>query len=261
MTCKGVDTAATISASAAKKLKDNGISFVGRYLVPTTMSKSIKANEIKGLRDAGLAILLCWEIGASDVKGGAERGKTDGARVKELAQEFGVPAETAIYFAVDYEAVANEFPTIEAYIRAAQDACYPYVAGIYGHASLVDYLASKGACKHFWQCCAWSYGRVSAHTSVYQYAWSGADESKAMQDKVGFAVDMDRTESMEGAGLWLPPVPEYDKPEEPKKPWYADDMEWVEQHHIMNDGRPQDNVTRAELAAVMHRFYNKFIKE
>lgn len=261
MTYKGVDTAATISKEAAQKLKAEGISFVGRYLVPTTMPKSIKANEIKGLRDAGLAILLCWEIGASDVKGGAERGKSDGERARHLAESFGVPAGTTIYFACDYNASEKDYPVIEQYIRAASDACYPYLAGMYGHAALVDYLASKGACHHFWQCVAWSYGRVSAHTSVYQYAWSGADESKAMQDKVGFAVDMDRTESMEGAGLWLPPVPEYDKPEEPKKPWYADDMEWIEEHHIMNDGRPQDNVTRAELAAVMHRFYNEFIKE
>lgn len=261
MTNKGVDTAATISAQAAQKLKAEGISFVGRYLVPPSMWKALKADEINGIRDAGLAILLCWEIGASDVKGGAERGKQDGARAKEVAQLFDVPAGTVIYFACDYCASEKDYPIIEQYIRAAQDACYPYVAGMYGHASLVDYLASKGACKHFWQCCAWSYGRVSAHTSVYQYAWSGADESKEMQDKVGFAVDMDSTYSMEDAGLWLPPVPEYDKPDEPKKPWYADDMEWIEENNIMNDGRPKDNVTRAELAAVMHRFYNTFIKE
>lgn len=257
----GIDTAARITAAQARKLKQEGISFVGRYIAPLSCWKAITAQEIECLHDNGLAILLCFEINADDVKGGAVKGSLHGAQAKELADALGVPAGTVIYFAADYEAVANEFPTIEAYIRSAQDACYPYVAGIYGHASLVDYLASKGACKHFWQCCAWSYGRVSAHTSVYQYAWSGADESKTMQDKVGFAVDMDRTELMEAAGLWLPPVPEYEKPEEPKKPWYADDMEWIEENHIMNDGRPQDNVTRAELAAVMYRFYNKFIKE
>lgn len=261
MTYKGVDSAATISAQAAQKLKAEGISFVGRYLVPPSMWKALKADEIKAIRDAGLALLLCWEIGASDVNGGADRGKKDGARAKEVAQLFDVPAGTVIYFACDYCASEKDYPIIEQYIRAAQEACYPYVAGIYGHAALVDYLASKGACKHFWQCCAWSYGRVSPYMTVYQYAWSGAAESKAMADNVGFAVDMDSTESMEGAGLWLPPVPEYDKPDEPKKPWYADDMEWIEENHIMNDGRPQDNVTRAELATVMHRFYNTFIKE
>lgn len=270
MTYKGIDTAATISAAAAQKLKAEGVSFVGRYLVPASMSKAVKAEEIKGLRDAGLAILLCWEIGASDVKGGAERGRQDGARARELALGFGVPAGTAIYFAVDYEAVANEFPTIEAYIRAAQEACWPYAAGMYCHASLADYLGEKGACKHIWQCCAWSYGQVSVYMSTYQYACSGAAESKAMQAKVGFAVDMDSAESLEAAGLWLPPVVEYDdgeggtiiepKPSTPKEPWYAEAMAWAKDKGLINDGRPNDPVTRAELATVLQRF-DKLVDE
>jgi hypothetical protein len=262
MTYEGIDTAANISASAAKKLKGNGISFVGRYLVPTTMSKSLKADEIKGLRDAGLAILLCWEIGASDVKGGAERGKSDGARAKELALSLGVPAGTAIYFAVDYEAVQAEFPTIEAYIRAAGEACYPYAAGMYCHAALADYLGSKGACKYFWQCCAWSYGRVSAYMSAYQYAWSGAAESKAMAAAVGIpAVDMDSAESLEAAGLWLPPVTEYDDDPAPEPShWYDEAMAWAKDNGLINDGRPNDPVTRAELATVMQR-YDRLVDE
>ena len=78
MTYLRVDTAAKISAAAAQTLKTNGVSFVGRYLVPPGMYKDLTADEIKILHDAGLAILPCWEIGAGDIRQGAERGAKDG---------------------------------------------------------------------------------------------------------------------------------------------------------------------------------------
>ena len=247
MTYLGVDTAATVSAEAARKLKAEGVSFVGRYLVPPGMWKDLKADEIRGLHDAGLAILLCWEIGAGDVKGGAERGKSDGARAKQIAESFGVPAGTSIFFACDYGAPESDYPVIEKYIRAAQEAVSPYEAGIYGHAGLVDYLAQKGACRRFWQCVAWSLGRLSQYTSVYQYQWSGAEESKAMQAKVGFPVDMNKTTSLEAAGLWMPPAPE------PVTHWYDDAMKWAKEERLVMDGRPNDPLTRAEFAMAMYR--------
>lgn len=261
----GVDTAATISAAAAKKLRAEGVSFVGRYLVPVGMGKDLKLNEAKGLHDAGLAILLCWEIGAGDVKGGAERGRSDGARAKALAKSFGVPAGTTIYFACDYCAVADEYPVIEQYIRAAAEACAPYEAGLYGHAGLVDYLAKQGACRRFWQCVAWSLGRLSNYTTVYQYQWSGGAEAVAMREKVGFPVDMNKTTSLTAAGLWLPPSKELDDGEggtvtehtqlQPGPHWYDDAMAWAKAQGLIRDGRPEDPVTRSELATVLYRIY------
>lgn len=268
----GVDTAATVSAEAAKKLKAEGVSFVGRYLVPPGMWKDLKADEIKGLHDAGLAILLCWEIGAGDVKGGAERGRSDGARAKQLAESFGVPAGTSIFFACDYGAPESDYPVIEQYIRAAREAVSPYEAGIYGHAGLVDYLAQKGACKRFWQCVAWSLGRLSQYTSVYQYQWSGGEESKAMQAKVGFPVDMNKTTSIEAAGLWMPGNKEGLDPDpsvgsadsspsqgEPKA-WYDEAMNWAKAQGLINDGRPNDPLTRAEAAVLLHRLDRRFAR-
>lgn len=259
----GVDTAATISAAAAKKLKAEGVSFVGRYLVPTGMGKDLKLDEAKGLHDAGLAILLCWEIGAGDVKGGAERGRSDGARAKALAESFGVPAGTVIYFACDYCAVADEYPVIEAYIRAAAEACAPYEAGLYGHAGLVDYLAKQGACRRFWQCVAWSLGRLSNYTTVYQYQWSGGAEAVAMREKVGFSVDMNKTTSLTAASLWLPPAKELDDGEggtvtehtqlQPGPHWYDEAMAWAAEQGLINDGRPADPLTRAEAAVLLQR--------
>ncbi len=251
MTYLGVDTAATISAAAAKKLKAEGVSFVGRYLVPEGMWKDLKADEAKALHDAGLAILLCWEIGAGDVRGGAERGKSDGARAKALAESFGVPAGTVIYFACDYCAVESEYPVIEQYIRAAAEACAPYEAGLYGHAGLADWLGQRGACRKFWQCVAWSLERLSPYTSVYQYQWSGGPEAVAMRERIGVPVDMNKTTSIEAAGLWMPPKAE------PETHWYDEAMAWAAEQGLINDGRPNDPVTRAELATVLRRVYGK----
>jgi len=41
-----------------------------------------------------------------------------------------------------------------------------------------------------------------------------------------------------------------------EKPWYQDDMDWCKEKGIINDGRPNDNVTRAEMMAISHRIYD-----
>lgn len=273
MTYIGIDTAARISAAQAKKLRENGVSFVGRYLVPPGMNKDLTADEITGLRNAGLAILLCWEIGAGDIKGGAARGAQDGSKAKALAKGFGVPECTTIFFACDYCPVQGDYPAIEAYMRAAQAACAPYVAGLYGCAKIIDYIAEQGAYAKFWQCVAWSEGKISKHMNVYQYQWGGGPESKAMQAKIGIPVDMNRSEDLKAAGLWMPPYASYDDGEGdtiliPSNPqgftnepvgatgpaWYDVYMDWAEKFGLIKDGRPNDPVTRAELATVLKRY-------
>ena len=280
MTYLGVDTAARLSAAAAKTLRENGVSFVGRYLVPPGMYKDITADEIRVLRDAGLAILLCWEIGAGDIKGGAERGAKDGSRAKTLADQFGVPAGTTIFFACDYCPVQADYPAIEAYLRAAQNACRPYVAGLYGCAKIIDYIAQQGACEKFWQCVAWSEGKISQHMNVYQYQWSGGPESQAMTAKLGgIPVDMNRSEDIQKAGLWMPAYVQYDDgdggtiliPNDPQgftnepvgatgPAWYETAMTWAYDIGLMKDGRPNDSITRAETATVLMR-YDEYVEK
>lgn len=243
----GVDTVHRFTTADAKNAVANGVSFVCRYLVPQGMGKDITAAEAKNLHDAGLGILLCWEIGAADIKKGAEQGAKDGARAKALAQGFGVPSGTTIFYACDYLPVQGDFPAIEAYLRAAKAACAPYDAGLYGCAKICDHIGNLGICTKFWQCVAWSDGRVSQYTSVYQYQWSGGPESLAMAAKLGFSVDMDKSDDIRKAGLWMPkatPEPE---------PWYKPYMDWGAETGLMKDGRPNDNITRAETITVVYR--------
>ena len=37
------------------------------------------------------------------------------------------------------------------------------------------------------------------------------------------------------------------------QPWYAEAMAWAKANGIINDGRPNDSLTRAEMATIMQR--------
>lgn len=243
MTYNGVDTAARISAAQAKKLRENGISFAARYITP---GKSLDAAEIQALRNAGLAIMLCWETSAERMKGGARAGAEDSTRAAHYARQLGIPAGTVIYYAADYDVPAADFAAVEAYLRTAQANSEDYGVGLYGPEAVVAEMSRRGACYYFWQCVAWSNQRLAV-SDVWQYAWQGDPRAKEMAKACGImAVDLDSAETL--AGMWMPPV--QDEPQ----PWYAEAMAWAEENGLMMDGRPNDSITRAETATVLMRY-------
>ena len=247
MKLTGIDTCARITQAQAKTLVDNDVSFVGRYLVPLAYNKAITADEIATLHNAGLAILLVYEIGAEAFKKGAARGAQDGAAARKLAEGYGAPAGTVIYFACDYNIPDHDLIYAEDYIRAAQSALGDYVAGTYGPYKIVEFLFNRGACSHFWQCVAWS-PRFLDIAQTWQYQWQGSDEAKAMAAKIGVSVDMNTCDDLKAAGMWLP------KSQTPPM-WYDEAMRWAADAGLIKDGRPNDYVTRAELATVLFRLY------
>lgn len=260
----GIDTAARITAQQAKNLAAQGVSFAGRYLVPEGMGKDITAEEIAILHGAGLAILLCWELDAAAMKGGAAQGTKDASRASKLAEQFGVPAGTTIFFAADYDVPTYDLSACEQYMLAAQAAMPNYVAGIYGGERVVRYLTSRGSARKAWQCVAWTRD-FADEANVRQYQWQGGAESLAMAKATGIlAVDMNRCDDLKKAGLWMPLFDQYDdgdggvilapsKPAANPDPWYKPHMDWAAENGIMTDGRPNDNITRAETATVLHR--------
>lgn len=239
---RGVDTCAKISTLQAQKLAEQGVSFVGRYLVNPLNSKAVTDDEAKRIHDAGMGVLLIYETYATRCREGEAAGKRDGYEAYSLAKQMGVPDNTVIYFAVDYDAPKNDYAAIEAYLYAAKAACAPYRCGVYGKADLINSVKADA----YMQCVAWSYGMVSTKNNIYQYEWQGGAEAQAMAKAVGVPVDMCRSADLNAAGIWMP---------EQKKMWYDDAMAWTQQQGLIKDGRPNDFVTRAELATVLYRLF------
>lgn len=254
MTYLGVDTAARITAEQAQKLRDNGVSFVGRYLAPQGFSKALTVEEASVLRLNGLAILFCWEIGAESMRYGAKQGGYDAARAKSIAEALGVPSGTCIYFAADYNVPDSDLIQCEAYIEAAKAVLgSKYQAGVYGGERICDFLSSRGTVNKVWQCVAWTNVFIPA-ANVRQYAWQGAEESKRMAAATGImAVDMDSTEDMVRAGLWMPKSADVH--------WYDDTVRWALKEGIVTEARPEDFATRAEVMQMIRNYNRRFLAE
>lgn len=239
----GIDTAAKITATVAQKAKDAGQAFIGRYLVPETYSKALNATEAKVIHDAGLGILLCWELTSNRAKQGESAGTADGKTARQLATQMKIPYSAAIYFAVDYNATKSDYNAIEAYIRAAATAVSPYQCGVYGHYAICEEMYLRGATTNLWQCCAWSGKLISPHAYLYQRQWSGGTESRAVAAKIGVAVDMNTCGNMEAAHIWMPGTESH---------WYDEAMTWAKDNGINDGTRPEDAATRAEVAQMLH---------
>lgn len=242
ITYKGVDTAAKITRKQAQAFAENGISFIGRYLVDPKFGKALTDTEANGIRDAGLGILLIYETYATRAREGDAAGKQDGYAAYSYAKQIGIPDNCVIYFAVDYDAPRNDYDEIIQYLYAAKLACAPYRCGVYGKADLINSVKADA----YMQCVAWSYGLVSNKADVYQYEWQGGAEAQELAKKVGVPVDMDMCDHFEKSGIWTPPE---------KKKWYSDAMAWAQRQGLIRDGRPDDPMTRAELATVLYRIF------
>lgn len=200
---KGIDCSARLNAASAKKIKSLGYDFVGRYCVPISRAKAVTPAEARAILDAGLGLLLCWELTADRVKGGAAKGSADGVSAANCAKALGAPAGTTLYFAVDYEASDGEMDAIAAYLKAAQQAAPDYRCGVYGSYAVVQEMAKRGVCACYWQCVAWSYGKLSPHRNVYQREWQNGPEAADVGKALGFAVDINECADLTRAGIWI----------------------------------------------------------
>lgn len=204
---RGIDCASPVSARAANILKAEGFSFVGRYLVPPSYTKALSWAEAEILHAAGLDILCVWETTAARMRGAAAAGREDGARAYARARELGVPENTILYFASDFDAQPEDMSALRAYLAAARDQTGPYEVGVYGSYRVIEAMRESVA-RGYWQCVAWSNGRVSDAMTVYQSQWQGTEEARALGAKLGFAVDIDECPNTARAGMWPHRQPE-----------------------------------------------------
>lgn len=168
---KGIDCATPLTLQTARALYAEGYRFACRYLVPPAYAwKRLTLAEARAITEAGMHIISVFETSARRPAGGAAAGQADGAAAYREAVAIGQPPGTAIYFAVDYEAGPADYDRIEAYLRAAAAEIKGYAPGVYGSFAVIEEMARRGACRHYWQTYAWSRGQKSPKMNLYQYS-------------------------------------------------------------------------------------------
>ncbi|MFA4137704.1 MULTISPECIES: DUF1906 domain-containing protein [unclassified Brevibacillus] len=200
---KGIDCAVPLTAEKAIAMAAAGMKFVCRYLVPISMEwKRLTRAEAEAITAAGMQVVSVFQRGTNDAAGGAVNGSRDGKAALYEAKLVGQPVGTAIYFAVDFDAQPKDYAAIEAYLRAAAKELPGYSVGVYGSHAVLEEMAKRGACKHFWQTYAWSRGNLSKAANLYQY--------QNGQTLAGHTVDYN--DALGGEGWWNTHPQKEDKP-------------------------------------------------
>lgn len=273
----GIDCASKLTAQAAAEIKAAGYEFAGRYLVPPvglTKWKALSKDECRAVTGAGLRLLTVWETTADRVRGGMAAGAEDGARAVKLAEEYGIPDGAAVYFAVDYDARADDYGTIESYLFGARAQLGGrWRVGVYGSFRVIEEMAKRCAADCFWQCVAWSGGMKSGHRHVFQ--------AKFGQRAAGVMVDINECEDMKKAGIWSY-ADKFDEEDEDMdinrfrelwlemrkelqdndaSDWSEEGRSWCVKSGIVQGGSSgefngmwQDVLTREQMAVMLYRF-------
>ena len=164
LSCGDIDRAATaadcatiLTAAKAQTLFDNGYRYIGRYLTGTYgggISKALTESEAQIIFDAGLRFFPIYQTSAtSNAYFTQAQGTADAAAAVAAAASLGVPPNTIIYFAVDFDALDSQVTSnIIPYFQKVYEAMSGglYKTGIYGTRNVCSRVSALGyACSSF----------------------------------------------------------------------------------------------------------------
>jgi Domain of unknown function (DUF1906)/Putative peptidoglycan binding domain len=182
----GLDYSTARPSRAA--MKTAGVGFVCRYIGSQVReagrdAKWLSPTEAKSLHADGFDIVAVFETTAKRADGGRDAGLADAhTAIAELAY-CGLPADTVVYFAVDWDTTVG--PLITAYFRAVGEVLGIKRVGAYGSYRVIKALFDAKLITYGWQTYAWSDGQWDDRSHIEQYS-NG--------EKVGGAdVDFDRS--------------------------------------------------------------------
>lgn len=145
------DCATILTAAKAKSLYDNGYRYIGRYLTGTYnggISKAITRAEAQIIFDAGLNFFPIYQTSARSAAYFSEaQGIEDAKAAIEAATKLGVPKNTIIYFAVDFDAMDYQITSnILPYFKRVSEVMNRsiYRTGIYGTRNACIRAANAG---------------------------------------------------------------------------------------------------------------------
>ncbi|WP_195269589.1 glycoside hydrolase domain-containing protein [Eubacterium sp. 1001713B170207_170306_E7] len=150
--CNACDCTDRITNQRAQYLKSIGINYVGRYI---TGYWAVSISEISLILEAGMKFVPIFERSGNDLSGNMdvtdasyfthEQGRQDALYAASTAQELGLPENTTIYFAVDFDAYDFEVDSnILEYFRALSVYLLHYNVGIYGPRNVCTRVSNAG---------------------------------------------------------------------------------------------------------------------
>lgn len=153
--CNACDCTDRITNQRAQYLKSIGINYVGRYI---TGYWAVSISEISLILEAGMKFVPIFERSGNDLSGNMdvtdasyfthEQGRQDALYAASTAQELGLPENTTIYFAVDFDAYDFEVDSnILEYFRALSVYLLHYNVGIYGPRNVCTRVSNAGYAK------------------------------------------------------------------------------------------------------------------
>ena len=149
-------------------LRAEGYTFAVRYFSDSTTGKNLTDAEATELLAAGIDIVANWENGASDALAGRARGVSDAEAAARQAAAVGMPADRPIFFAVDFDASADQQAAISDYFDGVASVLGLARTGAYGGFSPIKQLFDAGKIAYGWQTYAWSAGRWEPRAQLRQ---------------------------------------------------------------------------------------------
>lgn len=156
-TALAADCATQLTAAQAKSLYDNGYRYIGRYLTGTYdggKDKAIYRDEAERIFAAGLRFFPIYQTTARSASYFTpSQGEEDAYAAIEAAAKLGIPKNTIIYFAVDFDCMDYQITSnIIPYFNAVHDVMSTsiYKTGIYGTRNCCTRVSENGyACSSF----------------------------------------------------------------------------------------------------------------
>jgi hypothetical protein len=167
---QGVDYA--FSHPSIASLVANGKSFAVRYLFPFSQNPGTK-NLTRGEADqlnAALThgVVSNYESYAERAAEGFAAGVADARAADAQHRACGGPPTRPIYFSVDFDPVASQYPGIADYFRGIISVIGLARTGAYGSYNMIKYLFDQHLIAWGWQTYAWSGGKYDERCQLSQ---------------------------------------------------------------------------------------------
>ncbi len=157
---RGIDASINV-AQYISDLQALSVTFIGRYYsnlrLTRNPAKILTPREAHDLSLAGFTIVAVWELLAIPEYFSAEQGLADGEYAYKYATEIRQPEDSAIYFAVDFDASQTLFsqriaPYFDGLSRsfAASTNGPVYSVGVYGSGAVCAALKQAGLARFGW---------------------------------------------------------------------------------------------------------------